>query len=147
MWALGKAAWMRWHHLLPLKRHVGVSQAERRSRGTPDREVWEQPAQGHRATTQGQPPELQIPPLVTAAWEGGGRRLKDGAGAAARGPCKPLSKLGLHPRKSIERRAASFPHGTVENGLEDDKTRQEDSLRVSGRVHLRESKNSVRHGC
>lgn len=84
---------------------------------------------------------------MTAAWEGGGRRLKDGAGAAARGPCKPLSKLGLHPRKSIERRAASFPHGTVENGLEDDKTRQEDSLRVSGRVHLRESKNSVRHGC
>lgn len=65
VWTLGKAAWMRWHNLLTLKRHVGVSQAERRRQGTPDREVWEQPAQG-------QPPELQIPPSVTAAWEGGG---------------------------------------------------------------------------
>lgn len=42
----------------------------------------------------------------------------------------------------MQRRAASFLHGTVENGLEDDKKRQEDSLGVSRRVRLRKSKNS-----
>lgn len=109
-WALEKTAWMMWHALLTLKRHVGVSQAGRRSQGTPDREVWEQPAQGHKGTVQGQTPELQIPPSVTAAWEGGGGGSRDGAGAAARGPCKPLSKLGPHPRKNTQRTTASPPH-------------------------------------
>lgn len=57
------------------------------------------------------------------------------------GFCKPLSKLGLHPGKSSQKRAASFLHGAVENGLEDDKKRQEYSLGVSRRVHFRKSKN------
>lgn len=57
------------------------------------------------------------------------------------GFCKPLSKLGLYPGKSSQRREASFLHGAVENGLEDDKRRQEYSLAVSRRVHFRKSKN------
>lgn len=82
--------------------------------------------------------------LVTAALGGGGGGGKRWGWSNSQRALQ-TTKLGPCPRTSLQRRAASFLHGTVESGLGDDKKkRQEDSLGVSGRVHLR---NSLRCRC
>lgn len=109
MWTLEKAAWMRWHSRLSLTRHVGVSQAERRRQCTPDREVCEQPAQGHRGTAQGQSPELQTPPSVTAAWEAGGGGSKRWGQSSSQGALQSTKQTWTSSKEELAEEGGQLP--------------------------------------